>query len=184
MSPQRWGGGKRVWQAEISNMSVIEFAPTGIFQMRRYRIAQDGAAVGEIDCRKMRQGATIVIGGATYTTGRDGVMSGAFYLEGNGSRLASAVPASAFKGGFIVQTGGRTLTLARASAFGRTFALTENGAAIGTIAPQGFFSRKSKADLPDDLPMELKAFLIWLIIVIWQRQVMVAGVIGATAGGR
>lgn len=163
-------------------MSVLEFAPTGLFQMRRYRITQAGVAVGEIDSRGMRQRATITIGGATYTAAREGMISGAYYLEANGHRLASAVNASAFKGGFIVQADGRTITLARASAFGRAYALTENGTRIGTIAPQGFFSRKSKAELPDDLAPELKAFLIWLVILIWQRQVMIAGMTSATAG--
>jgi hypothetical protein len=62
--------------------------------------------------------------------------------------------------------------------------LTENAVPIGTIAPQGFFGRKAKAELPDELAPELKAFLIWLVILIWQRQVMIGGIVGATAGGR
>jgi hypothetical protein len=165
-------------------MSVLEFAPTGIFQMRHYRITQDGVPVGKIDCGRMRGGATITIRDATYTAAREGLMSGAYYLEANGNRLASAVAASAFKGGFVVQAGSRTFTLARASSFGRSFALTENTVPIGKIAPQGFFGRNSKAELPDELAPELKAFLIWLVILIWQRQVMIAGVMGATAGGR
>lgn len=163
-------------------MSVLEFAPTGLFKMRHYRITQAGVAMGEIDFRGMRQRAGITIGGATCTAAREGIMSGAYYLEANGTRVASAVNASAFKGGFIVQAGDRTITLTRASAFGRAYALTENGARIGTIAPQGFFSRKSKAELPDDLAPELQAFLIWLVILIWQRQAMIAGMTGATAG--
>jgi hypothetical protein len=165
-------------------MTVLQFAPTGIFQMRHYRISRDGAAVGKIDCRSVREGAAITIGGATYTAAREGLISGAYYLEADGNRLASATVASALKGGFIVQAGGRTMTLARAYAFGRALALTENGTPIGKIAPQGFFRRKAKAELPEDLAPELQAFLIWLVILIWQRQVMIGGIIGATAGGR
>lgn len=165
-------------------MSVLEFAPTSLFQMRHYRIARDGVPIGQIDCRAMREGATITIGDATYSAAREGLMSRAYHLEANGTRLASAVPASALKGGFTVQAGGRTFTLTRASAFGRAFALTENGTPLGTIAPQGFFGRKAKAELPDELAPELKAFLIWLVILIWQRQIMIVGTIGATAGSR
>jgi hypothetical protein len=163
-------------------MSVLEFAPTGIFQMRHYRIAHDG---GAIDCGRMREQATITIGGAFYTAAREGLLSSTYYLQADGNRLASAVVAGALKGGFIVQTGGRTFTLARAPAFGRAFALTENGLPVGSIGRSGFFSRRSKAELPDDLAPAIKAFLIWLIIIVWQRQVMTAGMVsGVIAGGR
>ena len=43
-------------------------------------------------------------------------------------------------------------------------------ATFGSIAPLGLFRRKAKADLPDDLALEIKAFLIWLVVVMWKRQ--------------
>jgi len=161
-------------------MSTLEFAPTGFFQMRNYAIARDGVPVGEIQCGRMRTSAAITMNGKSYTGAREGLISGPIYLEGSGQRLASAVVASALKGGFKVEAGGRTFTLARASAWGRSFALTENGVQVGSIVRRGFFSSKSTADFPDNLAPEIQAFLIWLLILIWQRQVMMAGLIGVT----
>ncbi len=164
-------------------MSLLEFFPKSFFSMRRFRIVRDGVPVGEIDGGRMREQATITIGGATYAAAREGLMSGAYYLEAGGKRLASAERPSVFSRRFTLQTGAKTYSFGAASAFGRSFALTENGVDVGTIARESFFSRRSMAKLPDDLGLEVKAFLIWLVILMWQRQVLVAGVVGGTAAG-
>ena len=66
-----------------------------------------------------------------------------------------------------MRAGGNTYILKAASAFSGTFSLTESGEEIGSIAPpQGFFSLTITADLPDDVAPEVKAFLIWLVIII------------------
>jgi hypothetical protein len=162
-------------------MSALEFGPKRFFQPRLYSIVRDGAPVGEIDCDRMWQRATITIGNATYSAARQGKMSGAFYLEANGTRLASAERLSAWRGGFTVRAGAATYTLRPASVFGRTFILAENEADIGSIARQSFFGSKSRAELPDNLALEIKAFLIWLVITV-RQQAMVAGVVAGTAG--
>jgi hypothetical protein len=75
---------------------------------------------------------------------------------------------------FEVQIGGKDYTLKGASTFGRSFVLTENDREIGSIAPKGFFGRQAKANLPDDLALEARAFLIWLVVVMWKRQAKTA----------
>jgi hypothetical protein len=59
----------------------------------------------------------------------------------------------------------------------------ENGAPVGTIARTGFFRAKRTADLPDDLPLEVQAFLIWLVLLVWRRQaatnVIISGMVAA-----
>ncbi len=162
-------------------MSLLEFGPTHFFNRRHYSITRNGAPVGEIDCAMLRERATITIGGARYTAAREGFMRGAFYLAAGGRSLASAEKPSVFQRLFTVRCRGRIYTLKPAAAFGRAYALTENEVAIGSIARQGFFGRKFDAELPDDLPLELKAFLIWLVIVLWRRQRR-AGAAAATGG--
>ena len=151
-------------------MSALEFGLKSYFQLRLYSIARDGAPVGEIDCARLWERATITVGGTTYSAAREGKMSGAFYLEANGNRLVSAEKPSALHRLFIVQVDGRTYTLKAAGAFGRAFVLTEHEVQIGSIAPNGWFSRTCTAELPDDLALEVKAFVIWLVIVMWRRQ--------------
>ena len=163
-------------------MSVLQFGLKSFFRPRTYSIAHEGAPVGEIAFAKRWERATITIGGTSYTAAREGKISGAFYLEANGKRLASADKPSARTPLFTVRVGGRTLTLKKASFFARAYILTEGNVQIGSIAPIGWFGGKSKAELPDDLALEFQAFLIWLVIVM-QRRAMTLAVVGGITGG-
>jgi len=111
----------------------------------------------------------ITIGGASFAAARDDSASnGGFYLEGNGSRIADAQKGASRL--FTVQVfGAQTYTLKAASMFDTAFVLIGNGGEIGSIAPKGLYSLKSVADLPDELALEVKAFMIWLVIIIRRR---------------
>jgi hypothetical protein len=100
---------------------------------------------------------TITIGGTRYLVSREALMSGAFFPEANGKRLVTADKPSAFHRSFTLQVGGKSFTLKAGSAFGRSFVLTQGDQDIGFIAPLGLFGRKAKADLPDDLKLEVRA---------------------------
>jgi hypothetical protein len=164
-------------------MSLIEFAPNSLFTIRHYTLSRGGVEIGRIDFGRIRAPASIVIGDASFNPVRDGVLRKTFHLEGNGAQLASAVPAGASYRRFTVQAGSRTYALAVTSWSGRSFTLTDNGAAVGTIARNGFFTTKCTAELPDDLPLEVQAFLIWLVLTTWHRQAttnaIMSGVIAA-----
>ena len=150
-------------------MTVLEFGLKSFFRRRKYRIDRDGAQVGEIECARRWEGATVMFDGTRYTAGRDGKMSGAFYIETNGGRLASADKPGAWKPLFTIRANGRTITLKKASVFSRGYVVTESDVQIGTIAPDGWFWGFFKAELPDELGPGLQAFLIWLVIVMTRR---------------
>ena len=164
-------------------MNILQFGLKSFFRPRTYGIDRQGAPVGEIAFAKRWEGATITIGGTSYTAAREGKMSGALYMEKNGNRLADADKPSARKPLFTVRVGGRTLTLKKASFFARTFALTEGDRQIGSIAPIGWVGRKCKAELPDDLALEIQAFVIWLAIIMQRRATAQAALIGGISGG-
>ena len=155
-------------------MSLLEFGPRSWFSSRVYDIVQNGAPIGEIDCAWLSEKGTIKLGSSSYAASREGLLSGAFFLEANGKRLVSAEKPSALHRLFTLQIGGKAYSLKAASTFGRAFVLTENDREVGSIAPQGFFGRKAHANLPDDLALEIRAFLIWLVVVIWKRQAKLA----------
>ena len=155
-------------------MGLLEFGPKSWFSTRDYNIVQNGRTVGEIDCAWVQERGTIKIGSTSYIASRDGLISGTFFLESNGKRLVSADKPSALHRSFTMQLGGRAFTLKAASTFGRAFVLTEGDHEVGSVAPQGFFGRKAKANLPDDLTLEVRAFLIWLVVVMWKRQAKAA----------
>jgi hypothetical protein len=163
-------------------MSTIEFFPSKSYSIRRYTLRRDGAEIGQIDCGGVRGTAAIALGGATYTPVIDSVVRGKFHLEANGARIADAQAAGFWFRYFNVQAGTRSFTLKMASWFGRRFALMENGTERGRIGVTNAFSGRAKAELPDDLPLEVQAFLIWLVISTWRRAAAATVVAGVTAG--
>jgi hypothetical protein len=168
-------------------MTTIEFFPSKSYSIRRYTLTRDGAEIGQIDCGGVRGTAAIVLssvpGGATYTPVIDSVVRGKFHLEANGTPIAGAQAAGFWFRYFNVQAGTRSYTLTMASWFGRRFALMENGTELGRIGVTNAFSGRCKAELPDDLPLEVQAFLIWLVISTWRRAAAATVVAGTAAGG-
>ena len=151
-------------------MSVLECGLKSFFRPRTYEVTRDDAPAGAIECSRLWERATITIDGAGYAAGREGKMSGAFYLETtNGIRVATAEKPSMSGRTFTIQVGDRTLTLKAASTFGRSFILTEHDVQIGVLAPRGWSARKWRAELPADLTPVVQAFLIWLVIILWRR---------------
>ena len=35
---------------------------------------------------------------------------------------------------------------------------------------EGLFTRRAEARLPDELPLPVKAFILWLVIILWERE--------------
>jgi len=114
------------------------------------------------------------VGGSSYNVYREGVMSGKFILEGNGTQLASAEKPSAFRRSFTVRRDDKIYTLQAESAFKRSFVLLEQDRPIGSIVPRGMFTRKATVDFPDDLPLSVHIFLIWLTVILWKRDAAAA----------
>jgi hypothetical protein len=165
-------------------MSTLEFFPKRLFSMRRYTLTRDGLEIGQIDCGGVRQHASLTVGGASYSPISEGVLRTKFHLDSGGARIADVEPAGTYFRRFIVHAGTKTYTLKVASWFGRNFVLTENDVEVGRIARTGFFTARCNAELPDDLPLPVQAFLIWLVLITWRRQAVVAGIVAGTAAGR
>jgi hypothetical protein len=162
-------------------MTTLEFFPKRTFSIRRYTLESDGAEIGEIDCGGIRQPATITVEGVNYNPAREGVLRTKFHLDAGGSRLADVEPGGNTLRRLIVQAGAKTYTLQVGSWFSRNFVLTENDAEVGRIARMGLLTARCKAELPDDMPLPVQVFLIWLALITWRRQAAVLGVTASVA---
>jgi hypothetical protein len=167
-------------------MSTLEFFPNRTFSMRLYTLMRDGVEIGQIDCGGARRPAALTVGSASYNPVSEGVLRTKFHLDAGGTRIADVELAGTFFRRFVVHAGAKTCTLKVASWFGRSFILTENDVEVGRIARSGFFTARCRAELPDDLPLPVQAFLIWLVLITWRRQAVTAGIVaaGAAAGGQ
>jgi hypothetical protein len=106
-------------------------------------------------------------------------MSGAFILRQGDLELARAEKPSAFHRSFDVVHDGRSYTLGAESALRRKFVLKENGEAVGSVSPLNAFTRKCIVDLPTSIPLPVRVFMIWLVILLWKRDSDTAAVVAA-----
>jgi len=69
-----------------------------------------------------------------------------------------------------IEHDGRTWLMKPARYFGKTFnVLSDGDAVVGTIAPARFFFPLSDitVDLPDDVPIVVQVFMLWLAVKSW-----------------
>jgi len=134
-------------------------------------IVTDGASpIAEIDVSWWREKGVLIVRGSTYDVYREGLISGAFLLESDGSILARAEKPSAFRRSFELECGKKFYMLRAASAFRRKFVLIDGDREVGEIGPDRVFTRRATADLPEDIPLPVKVFIIWLVVIMWKRE--------------
>ena len=133
-----------------------------------FTVYEDGHAVAEIDLAWIREAGEVVIGDVACTMYRDGML-GDFILEAGGFVLVRAVKFSMFLREFEITYDDQQFTLKAQSALARTFALLQDDVRIGVIEPDHLFTRKMTVDLPETLPLAVRVFIVWLVIVMWKR---------------
>ena len=133
-----------------------------------YTVYDDGAPVADLDLAWVREAGEVIIEGVACTLYRESLLSGAFILEAGGFPLARAEKPSVLFRTFEIAYDGH-YTLQARSAFGRTFVLREGDREIGSIYPDHIFSRKMTVDLPEALPLAVRVFITWLVILMWKR---------------
>lgn len=135
-----------------------------------YTVTSGDRTLATLDLSSWRERAEIRIDDVTHRVFREGACSGDFIIERGGRELARATKPSAFRNTFIVHYNGRDYTLQKQSVWRRTFVLMEDDRVIGVIKPERSWSRRADADLPADWPAPIKAFAIWLVLILWKRE--------------
>ncbi len=156
---------------------MLHAKPLSLFSAS-YRVFEDGRPVAVIRANRLREAGTFILEEAAYSVYREGVFFGRYVLEDeDGEVLATAEKPSLFARRFVVEHDGSTLVLRAASLFRRPFVLIEDGEEIGSIHPERLFSRSALANLPESLPLAVRCFLLWIVLLIWRRDS------GSAAGG-
>ena len=83
--------------------------------------------------------------------------------------LARAEKPSAFQRSFQVSHAGRSYALGAESAFRRKFVLRENDQPVGSVYPLNAFTRRCVVDLPAEISLPVRVFMVWLVIILWKR---------------
>ena len=148
---------------------MLEAIPANFFATN-FRLLQQNKLLGEVQTSGWKEKGRLELEEGTYELYREGRFSGDFLLERNGSVVARATKPSAFQYRFDLVLPDRTLMLRKLSIWSRRFGVFDGDKQIGSVYPVGLFSRRSNIDLPGDWPVATRAFVFWLVILMWRRQ--------------
>ena len=146
-----------------------------------YRVLENNNEVATIDLSWWREAGTFHIKGAIYNVYRERLMSGAFIFESGGAIIARAEKPSALYRSFVVEYENKKYQLEAESAFFRKFILSEaeSGQPIGEVYPESALTRKAVVDLPEAIPLPVRVFMFWLVMILWKRESDSAAAAGA-----
>jgi hypothetical protein len=94
---------------------------------------------------------------------------GAYVLDQGGAVIASAEKEGTFSRTFLIPSTAGPLTLKPRGIWQRAMVLHDGDAEIGWISPAGIWSRSARIDLPEQLPVAMRLFLLWLTLILWRR---------------
>ena len=127
---------------------------------------------------RWREKGVLEVGGLHYAVHCEGATGRAFVLSRDATELARAEKTGWLSRSFTVNHGERTYRLEQ-QWFGRSFFLLDNGREVGSVVPRGMVTRKASVSLPDELPMPVRIFVIWLTVILKKRDADAAAI---TAG--
>jgi hypothetical protein len=163
--------------ASAFNRVMLQSTRRGFFR-HTYEISEDGRPTATLTGTR-REGCVFDVDGITYRITRDGRR--AFILTSPSGEAARAE-----------RVGSRTWTisslhvpleLVRTSIWKETWEVRRFGEPVGTLSKDGAFKNTSTADLPDDLPLFLRLFVLCLVEALWERSRQASAAGGASAVG-
>jgi hypothetical protein len=144
---------------------------------------RSGTTVARADLANWRETAKLEVGGTHYQAHRQGWRSKEFVLEKEDGRVvAMAEKPSAWKDRFVFEHGGNRYELKKESAWRSAFVLSRDGIGlVGSVRRKGFFNREWIVDVPEELPLEMRVFVVWLVVILWKREDSSAAATASTA---
>jgi hypothetical protein len=157
------------------NRVMLRSTRRGFFR-HSYDISEDGQPTAALTGIR-REGHIFDVDGHSYRVTRDG--SKAFTLSGpNGDEArAERVRGRTWTISSLVVP----LELVRTSVWKDTWELRRFGEPVGTLAKDGAFKRTSTADLPNELPLPLRLFVLCVVETLWERARQSEGAGGSAA---
>jgi hypothetical protein len=135
-----------------------------------YTILENDVNVAHLDLSVWREKGTLTVNGEDYDVYREGLLSGKFILEQQGTPLATAIKASAFRQSSTITFADDEYELKPKSMFTRGFVLLQGSHQVGSVSPTNMLMRKAAVDLPAHLPLAVRVFIVWLAVILWKRQ--------------
>ncbi|WP_372896620.1 hypothetical protein [Stieleria sp.] len=148
--------------------TTIQCLPQGVCSWNYY--LKGDVLNGETRLRSSSEQGSIVVDGVVFAVKKQGVFSGHWTLEHEGTEVASAQKQSVFWRTFDIDAPGGPLLLATDSAFTRCYTLRRGEESIATMRPNHPLTRRGKMEiLTSDWDSPTVVFSFWLVALIWRR---------------
>ncbi len=144
-----------------------------------------GTRIATVDLANWRENAKLEVQGRRYLA-RHETWTKEFVLSfEDGQTVAVAKKPSAWNEIFSLEHGGARYELRKDSPWRSSFVLSRKGVgSVGSIGRKSLFGREIIADLPEELPIEVRVFLLWLVTTMRRRADSAAAGAGARGPAR
>ncbi len=152
---------------------MLTAKPTGLLS-ENFVVSRDGVQLCEFDQAGGRDRAEFVVDGERYIA-KNELLGGDFLLENQSQLIARADkralrrvfdvridPGSSAERSYELKVGGLI-------AKGGRYTLEENGRKVGELVKTPFL-RSAQANLPQDVPLPVQVFLLWIGLMMWRRE--------------
>jgi hypothetical protein len=124
--------------------------------------------VGEANFDWFKHTGRLKAGDATYQVDPGACGNGPYRLLRGNQVISEAQEVRRFlRNGYVVAYGERQYELKATSLLGRGFEVREGGKCVGRIEPEGAVTRRTRARLPEELPLEVRMFMVGVASVAW-----------------
>lgn len=134
----------------------------------------DGRHVADLDLSSWRDRGKVALGGTEYRVRPEG-LRGPFVLEDGVSVRARARRTSLLGCEFEIEFEGDHYTLRKRSIWSHAIVLRQGAEELGTISRAAWYKRGARVELAERLSPVLKAFALWLALLLWKREAAAAG---------
>jgi hypothetical protein len=134
-----------------------------------FTLAAGEERLAEIDISWWREKGVLTIANKPYRVYREAPLIGAFVMESDGIVLARAEKPSALRRRMLVEHAGTRYELKPLRSFSRDFQLLAGTEVVGTLSASGLLSRRMNIALPEELPLPVRVFVVWLTVILWKR---------------
>lgn len=149
---------------------MIKVIPKKMFSWEFY-LWEEQDPIGSADYAWFRGSGWLVLPNAEYVINAGNAGNGPFELIALDGRIASTqCECVTFQHKYSVHYDSIEYTLKQESPLRRSFEVMDRGKYLGCIVPEKIQSRAAISDIPEDMPLFIRAFLIGLVINIWTKQ--------------
>ena len=147
---------------------MLQATPRNWFS-RTYALTRGDRRLATLELGRFREAGSLEIDGEPYEFSRAPGW-GEFVLSHGGGEVCRAKKPTVFRRRFELTYGGEIFQLTCRGFLGPRYDLEHGGSVIGQISRYSLFSRDVTVDLPQRLPVEIQAFLTWLVLLMMRRK--------------